>query len=173
MAKKSGKPGADTPYALADLLAVMARLRDKDKAEEAGAWRKAAPSSRLDDVRWALPARTRAGCVKRAAEVGFDWRTAPVRASKAEYDRRAESAIAERDSGAVGARRGRGVRRPALRHGEYCAPSRRRSEASLRDANAKSRVASADRGGSRQDGRKRSTLEEMDQWDEARRPEKS
>jgi MazG family protein len=30
MAEKSGKPGADTPYTLADLLAVMARLRDKD-----------------------------------------------------------------------------------------------------------------------------------------------
>jgi len=30
MAEKTGKPGADTPYTLADLLAVMARLRDKD-----------------------------------------------------------------------------------------------------------------------------------------------
>jgi len=30
MAENAGKPGADTPYSLADLLAVMARLRDKD-----------------------------------------------------------------------------------------------------------------------------------------------
>jgi len=30
MTEKTGKPGADTPYTLADLLAVMVRLRDKD-----------------------------------------------------------------------------------------------------------------------------------------------
>ena len=87
-------------------------------------------SSRLDDVPLALPALTRAVKLqKRAAEVGFDWPSlAPVLAKAEEEIAELKAAIAESEgeqSRHAACRRG--VRRPAVRHGEYRAASRRRS----------------------------------------------
>ena len=102
------------------------RIKAEEKAERGAA----APSSRLDDVPIALPALTRAVKLqKRAAEVGFDWPSlGPVLAKAEEEIAELKAAIAEGggDKRAQGADC-RGVRRSAVRHGEYRAPSRRRS----------------------------------------------
>ena len=121
---------------------------------EGRARRAPAPFSRLDDVPLALPALTRAVKLqKRAAEVGFDWpRLAPVLAKAEEEIAELKAAIAESEGGAEpDAACRRGVRRSAVRHGEYRAASRRRSggRASRRQRQIRAAV-SQYRGGARQ-----------------------
>ena len=152
------------------------RIKAEEKAERGAA----APSSRLDDVPIALPALTRAVKLqKRAAEVGFDWPSlGPVLAKAEEEIAELKAAIAEGggDKRAQGADC-RGVRRSAVRHGEYRAPSRRRSGSGAARAPTANSCGgfAASRRRSRKDGRKPedATLEEMDQlWDEAKAAEK-
>ena len=124
------------------------------KAEEKAARGAAAPSSRLDDVPIALPALTRAVKLqKRAAEVGFDWPSlGPVLAKAEEEIAELKAAIAEGggDKRAQGADC-RGGRRSAVRHGEYRAPSRRRSGSGAAERQRQIRAAvSQHRGGARQ-----------------------
>jgi MazG family protein len=155
---------------------MWGRIKDAEKAERGGV----DPRSRFDDVPLALPALTRAVKLqKRAAKVGFDWRSvAPVLDKANEELDELKAAVAVPEEGVDG----RAAKRASEELGDllFAVANIARHlgvdpEAALRDANAKfvRRFGLVEDALARH-GRKAedATLEEMDRlWDEAKASE--